>query len=864
MKKNYFVFLCGILSAVSVKAADTTFVYYTSVSLPPHFFPEYLRVFDTKILAEDAAMLLQKATGKPFAAKKHTKQVTGGIFLLLDNALKLKKNESSILTCNGSNTLTIKAKYITGLSYGLYTYLDKLGFNFYLPGDNWSFIPTKAAIFTEKVRNKEVYPPFPVRWVSISGDMQILNNLDETRKNVFEWYKWFRRNRMGNEYLGFGGHMGDLFNVVNKELIDKDSLIVAPVNGKRAYNEVAKIDPTYKKGVDTFINFLINQYRVMNDPIPKFIQPYTFQSADMGDGLNYCHTPACETTFKSVSDQQYYIANLAAKKINKLYPGSGINVYAYTERADTPTIKIEPNVHVVIVSNAFQNVATPAGLIKRWADKKASISIYDYINIGVWNAEEPFFNLDTYFDYLNFIKKNKIEGIHFETGASMFSAAIPQYFILKFLNNPAFQLNSSFETFCKNQFGNAAPYISQLFREWYFSTTHLNTLYDRDTYSKDELARFAWLLHKAETTAGINSNTKACLEQLKYYLVFLNKAYNQYKNIRNTDLFIKYPDERDKKLEELIQFTWKKYPDLIFHNTQITLALKEAFLNPELKKKWYLYDGCKPCVEATKINQAETVRKEFNELLQEKNVVTSFPSADEAFFSKALHNTADSILVKMIHPEAYGQMRYPINIYASAPGTISIRYSAGKSLMENVKKTSVGFAAIQSSHYSYLPQQFITYHKREGVFTFQIPAKGFYTLFVAQQNQTPVSFIIKPGKTNLLYLNKKHLTNAGVSLHEEDKNSPYDNRFIAFYPPATDSLRFHMIAPGCINVTTLFNDKGEQLTVNNAQSPFYIAAGLNSVKSNSFIYYETQLAGWMPVFDNIPPYFFFLKRPPVK
>ncbi len=859
MKTILLVFLFFSTGLQSLKATDTIYVYYSPIKLPSNFFSEYYSVFDTKIIADDAAELLQKATGKYFKSKIFTGNKNNGIFLLLDSNINYKKNESSFFSCNGSNTITINARYITGLSYGLYSYLERLGFHFYLPGNEWTHIPKISAIFFKKETNKEITPHFPVRYISISGEMQKINVLDETRQNVFEWYKWFRRNRMGSEYLGFGGHIGELFNITNKKLIENDDKILAPINGKRMYAEEAKIDPTYKKGVDTFINWIINQYKTTNDIIPSYIQPYTFQTSDMGDGLNYCHTPECEKAFNSVSDQAYYIANEAAKKIKKKYPTSGINVYAYTERADTPSVKIEPNVHTTIVASAYQNVSTPVGLINRWIEKKTAISIYDYVNIGVWSADEPFFNLTDYYNFLKYIRKKNIQGLHFETGASMFSAGIPQYFILKFLNNPSTNLEKEFDEFCKNQFGNAAPYIRLIMKDWYFNSAHLLTIYDHYTYRKDDLIKFAHLLNKAENAVGNSKNTNHIIQQLKYYLVFLKKSFDVWNNVKNNDIYTKSNIERDKKLEELIEFTWNKYNSLIFHNTQLTLSLKQSMQNTAMQKKWYVYDGCNACYEASKLNFTKTVDEEFNKLLVEDNINVENTILPNSFFENNISSTADSIKIKLIHADAYSAFRYGIDLYATKAGYIKIKYEAGKSLAKNPKNTPIGFIALQNDTYDYLIEQVITSMVRNKEITITIPQKGHYKLYVSQQNNTPISFIIKPNKTNLLYINKKLLPNTGISLLDDD-TSRYDNRYAAIFTPS-NNLSFNMIFPGISLTTALYNKKGEKISLNTSESPLNITANLDLELKNTFIFYENKVNSWVPVFHNIPPYIFFLKKP---
>ena len=98
----------------------------------------------------------------------------------------------------------------------------------------------------------------------------------------------------------------------------KTPLIPAPVNGKRQFRVDGKLDPTYSAGVSLFAEWVANRHREQSAKWPWFLPAKSFTSADAGDGLNYCHTPACEKEFRTVSDQSFYMVNQAAKAIRQL------------------------------------------------------------------------------------------------------------------------------------------------------------------------------------------------------------------------------------------------------------------------------------------------------------------------------------------------------------------------------------------------------------------------------------------------------------------------------------------------------------------------------------------------------------------
>src|SRR5690606_4047486 len=335
-----------------------------------------------------------------------------GIFLLLDTSYQGSTNETGTVTLE-NNRIEIRAKYVTGLSYALYSWLHDLGYRFYLPGEEWSIYPETIQF---PKRFQKVYSPhFKQRIFNPSGGAFAVKGIDEGGEMKNRWHIWYRRNRMGADYLKIDGHKGELFNIQHRALIEKDPRIVSPVNGIRAYRVDAKPDPTYAPGVTLFTNWLVEEFKKELASMPDFFPLKQYQSGDLGDGLNYCHTPECKQSFPSVSDQNFFLMNKAAKMIRTVHPDAGISTLAYTERADTPATNIQPNVHIMVVASAFQQVSTPAGMLKRWKQKTGNISLYDFLNIGVWQYDHPYFNLKSYHHFLDLLNRMQINGITMET-----------------------------------------------------------------------------------------------------------------------------------------------------------------------------------------------------------------------------------------------------------------------------------------------------------------------------------------------------------------------------------------------------------------------------------------------------------------
>lgn len=856
-KKIQFILL--YFSSLACGAQDLH-VYYTPVKNAAYVWDSYHYTFDTKTLAEDMAGLLKKATGLNYTASSGIPAKKEGILLVVDSNFKTKSNEEAQIECDGKKYLKITAQYTTGLSYGIYTYLQKAGFKFYMPGDQWTIIPSLRSAFTGVINKQSWKPYFKHRYFAISGAMLPVKGLDDENRNNREWLKWYRRNRMGSEYGAFGGHIGELFNMTHKKEIEADPSILAPINGKVGYNEEGKINPLNEKGVNMFINWAIEQYKANNDPVPWYLPWSKFQSVDPGDGLYYCHSPECMARYKSVSDQVFDIANKGARRIRQVYPGAGVNTFAYTERTDTPSIKLEPNIHVGIVSGAFHNVATPASLIKRWAAKTTHISIYDYINIGVWNRDDPFFNLGEYFKFLEYNKSLKLDGFTYESGGSNLSAGILQFFILKYLCEPYTDINKEFEQFTRDCFGKASATLNSIMHEWYFSNTHQGTLYDFASFYDDELGRFFSVVQQASQVPGLEKEQAKRIQELKAYVVYLAKQFELGNDLNTQAAYKTNPGLRKQKAEDILEFTWKMYDKMIFHNTQLNDVYKSYFSGDDVLLQKWDYN------KSTHFSNINAGADEMIESAFQKMARTYIPKATPCFdlndsiFEKTARYSADSVVIKMIDPDYFSSFRYPLELYCPSPGQVTVGFSAEKSRHENPSEKNSGFTAMISDDYLYNQDFYIPKERSNGSFVFNLPKKGHYKLYLAQNNSTAIRYTIKPGK-NLLYVNKKIIPMNAVMLQGQGDDVENINRYLALYVPNTDSVNYNMLCIDCANYVKLYGPSGDPKEMNVSGAPLNISTKIKAGEKNNYLFMRNDLRVWTAVMKNVPPYYFFLRFP---
>lgn len=861
MKIPGLIFLLQITWCITFSQPAAIPIFYHEVNMPSFLKGNYYGRFDTRILAEDLATLLEQSTGRKFSPTVlRGKQGDQGIFLLLDESFSIGGSETGRVMSDGKKRISISARYTTGISYAMYSWLKELGFRFYLPGEKWNKVPVITDIFKQKKLSNTYSPAFRLRMMYVSGGTYAVKGLDDEKLMEKDWQQWYQRNRMGCDYIKIDGHIGELFNLNHKEEIEKDPAILAPINGKRQYATGGKIDPTNKKAVDMFTSWITASYKKDISDWPSFLPFRKYQTADAGDGGNYCHTPECRKAYNSVSDQAFSIINEAAKKIRKVDTRAGVSTLAYTERADTPGIRIEPNVHVMVVPTAFQAVSTATNLMQRWAKKSSNISMYDYLNIGVWAWDKPFFNMYDYHQNLRFLQRLRIEGIHYETSFSSMASGLQQYIILRFLAEPFTSVDNVLNEFCDANFEEASEPIKLLFKEWYFSSRHLKTNYDHPSFYEDELGRFIKYIIQAENKQSNSPAVQQRINEVKAYTIYLCMYYELFAELSSLESFAKNPELKKKKAAEILAFTWQHYESRIFHNTQLNDLYKQM-LDEKEKPEWDYQKS--QSFSRMRQSDAAMINQQFDKY---KTIYLPMAQEEYTISDNIMHElvrySADSFRITSMDEEAFKDFSYPIQFYASAPGKLKIRYTAGKSGLNTDGKVSI--ISVEARDYTYTKTDIILLENSAGVVQYQIPKKGHYRLYLSQYRATPVEFIIYPGK-NLFYHAKKSIMMNGLRMQEPHDKAGYPNRYLAIYVPLTDSARYVQYSSlyySSTNSSRFYLSNGEKLHVKDAGKPnFYRTDYIPYPPTLPVVFYDNTVYRWPPVVKSAPACYFYLKYP---
>ncbi len=818
-------------------------IYYSATQAPVEYHDDYFAGFQPKLLAEDLARLLCCATGKKYIPSVYNGE-TKGVFLLIDSLAPASRNETGHVAVNGDN-IFITARNAAGISYAMYSWLHETGFRFYLPGDEWMLTPDIKGNF--KNIRKTYSPHFKLRMFNASGGSFAVAGLDDKAIVKKEWNTWYRRNRMGSDYLRIDGHKGELFNIVHRKELEADPSILAPVDGKRKFDVNAKLDPTNPHGVNMFTSWLLTEYKKSITSTPSFLPFKKYQSADLGDGLNYCHTPECEDKFPSVSDQAFFIVNEAARKLKDENKNAGVSTLAYTERTDTPGFKIEDNVHVMITPTAFQQVSIPTELMHRWSTKHGTISQYDFLNIGVWNYDHPFFNLSQYHSYMEYLKSLNIEGMCFETSLSSMASGLQQYLLMKYLAEPFQDIDVEFSNWCNDLFGKASEPVKEILRKWYFSDAHLKTSLEKNSFYPDELAEFIHLLRKAENTKGLSMVEKDRIHLLKAYLVYLCAFYELHNEQGISDETL----ARKTKADHLLNYTWSLYDTKIFHNTQLNDLLRKLASDKNL---WDFRKG----TTIAKIRPLSPAQSEQS--------FSGYEAKYKSFYVPPVHFgteemkmllpfSADSIKIETVDENSFNSYSYPLKVYADKPGKIRIKYKTGKSEAEHSASSPISMVALEENGGKLLEQKFAYDKEPQGSLEFELPYAGNYTLQLVQFHSTPVSWMIFP-QGHLLYVEKKSLIHHAIKLIT-DKKEGYQNYQIGVWNN-NSHFRFQPVFNGVRNTVSFFTaDEKPVNTYFDQKTKSYIVQPQASRLPFSF--YRNEIFRWPAVLQNIPPYFFFLK-----
>lgn len=662
----------------------------------------------------DLIDLLSKATGEKWQTASSETEANSGIVLKIAENNSFQTKESFRLQSNGSSSLVIYSVSVDGLVFGIYKHLRSLGFKFYLPDDLYTIVPSIKNPFGPK---KDIIDQPFAQIRNFFGTGGFGSGNSDTDKSVEKsWNLWKLRNGFGSAYY-LTGHHGEDFILANKETLKKHpEWLAKPLSGDDYKDMGIKLNYLNKQAVDFYTDWTIAPFTRKEYKLPpKNVSD--FQSIEPSDGGGFINEFAPGKKLPSPSDQVYAAANLAAQKLDRLFPDHpniGVNVYAYSSHAEPPSFPLNPRVFVQLVPYQFQNIAFGPSFIKLWSQKVKRFGIYDYLNYADAQWDLPGGNTleQTMLRLTQSIKAGS-EGTNFETSYSKFATGIPLWVIGRYLNDGDPDWKKNLDLLTNDLYKSGAPFIKDVF----------STFYLRVGFSQGQLGNVLELLSKASSLSKDETYQKRLLE-LKEYLYFIHLVF-QSRNESSGSL--------TERQVPLLKYAWQLYETKIINSYRIMQLVCYGLMNmnhsdPNYKKYYQTHLEWFPETERSK-----TAWNKMPQLISSAEIEKSFQTVKNFYPKIATEPAFDinnvwNVLSDQFKPKkefvfsGNSTQRAYFNVAAKKPVTIKIKYK----LTATGTQSKITLSGIDKNYTT--PKAFAL-TEPQGEFSFSIPA-GETSFFV--------------------------------------------------------------------------------------------------------------------------------------
>jgi hypothetical protein len=486
-----------------------------------------------KSTAVDMAALLQKAIpGSSFTAEAYFQTPTNGIVINYDNSIA--GNQACKVQGDGINVLKFTAAEDNGLHFGIYQYLNNLGFRFYQPGSIWELTPSLTTAFKKMDTVYTTAYKYKTWFVSGGHSRWVMDNNAAYNWDAYfgdnghNWALYQRRNGMLGAYT-FKGHRGDIMSGTFLTALQNNPCYVANHNGSRQANAQSVPDIFNTAATTLWANTIEEKYTAYKNIIKNNPSLYVNQNrnfsyyndnigievADGGLWGNSKENDNCGAKeYPKESDQNFILANSTAQKLAANYPDKRLHIYAYSDHSDVPssTITVNKNIDVQLIPEVYQLETSTNGIRNRWYNRHGAVSEYLYLNLSGWSGETPYFNWSDLKQTLQIAKDKKSQGLVWEAAPSKF-ASLP--YLLAANNNltNGASVENTLQEFCSNMFDGAAATVYQMMQLW-------GNI--QSTPSKQNMQMYLQLLNTADVLTKNSSETvKERIRELKAYMHYM-------------------------------------------------------------------------------------------------------------------------------------------------------------------------------------------------------------------------------------------------------------------------------------------------------------------------------------------------------
>ncbi len=725
--------------------------------------------------AADVAGLMQKAIpGSRFTIQSYTQTPNTGIVFIYDSTIT--NNQTCKVVCNGSTVLKFAASQDNGLNFGIYEYLQQLGFRFYQPGSIWEIVPTLSTPYKNIDSAYSCNFKYKNWFISGGHNTWVMDKNPDFYWDAYfgdnghQWALYQRRNNMTGGSR-FTGHRDDIMTGTYLETLQNNPCYVAPFNDSRQANgysvpDINSMDAmklwstAIEKKYTQYKNTIFSNAGLYANQYCNFNYNYGAIGIEVPDGAHWANSKVdggCgNVDFVSESDQHFTLANFTAANLNISFPEKRFQLYAYDGHADVPSAKlsINNNIDVQVVSTGFQSESSSKGLLNRWYNKTKNISEYHYLNLPQWSGETPSFYLDELKSTIQRLKEKQCLGIVWEASPAKF-AILPFLFAANESLKNNVNIDNKLQEFCNQLFGNAANSIYQLLQLW--SNDKTVTVSNGIQDNKYKMQLYFQLMNKAiavtqNDPAIINERLIELKAYLHYMVLYFDWVFDQRSYQAKTDkagtlcLYL----AKTNKLQIvnsyfLISDIVNKYnaTDSIFvkYNTSNGLAYQNGNL---------------PLITAAEINSAYAA--DFNKIniLQTSFVYETAEKIKAAFATNDLL-PLEKINVKINYSYAKDYAsRSEFYILANAAGSFNIKYTP---VFNMPGKGFINFTVEAVDQTLGIVKDFsLNNNSAAGILYVPLPAAGMYKLTVNSKYKSAVDLLITTNG-NYFYKNGPFLGN---------------------------------------------------------------------------------------------------------
>ncbi len=743
-----------------------------------------------KSTAADAAMLLNKSiAGSQFTVSVYTTMPQTGVIFVYDSSIT--DYQACKVESDGVNFIKFSAAEDNGLCFGFYQYLNALGFKFYQPGTIWETIPSIASAY-KKLDSVFTFKYKYNGWLLSGGHNPWIMDSNPDYgwdvcygDNGHNWSLYQRRNGMTG-VSRFQGHRGDLMTGAYLTTLQNNPCYVAPYNNSRVANAHSVPDVNNTAAKDLWANTIAQNYTQYTNSIygntALYVNHYRsinynyknigIEVPDAAQWANTTDNLGCSAgDYKSVSDQQFTLANYTAQKINGIFPSKKFQVYAYSTHADVPSpgISINNKIDIQLVPAVYQNITSTNGLRNRWYKRTANISEYNYLNLSAWSGETPAFSLEEFKATTQIAKNQKSQGLLWEASPAKFASLPYLYAANNSLLNDV-SIDKTLQEFCNNMFADAGNTVYELLNFW---TDDKNMA--GGSSNKYKIPVYLQLIEKAnQQTKDAPEIVKERLRELKAYLHYMILYFDWSTDQRGNDAKI---DKAAKLCIYLAKINRMQLVNSYFLLGTITwkYANNSSFFQQYNITNGTVYqNGNLPLITSAEIENDFTA-----DYLAYNNIINN-TKFESALIIKDKLQTGDlipqeKIIVQLKYTNGIDNYnRAVFFIYAPKAGNFIIDYTP---TFESSDKGYINFLVESADKaMEIIDDVTLDRNAKAGKLTIALPANGTYMLTIISKYRSSVDLEIAANK-NVFYKSGVFFGNATENYKKEDNMPGY------FYVP---------------------------------------------------------------------------------